>query len=248
VGVLRAILISAGKGTRLMPLTRNTPKCLLQIGNGSTIIEAQLDTLKNVGITKVSIITGYLTEQVEAKIKNAEGIEIDIIYNPFYEEYNNLYSLWMAKYRMDEEIITINGDDLFNEELLTLLMKKDEDIIMTISRKDEYDDDDMKVIVYDNHVKRIGKDIPDKEANGESVGIIKYSKRGTNILKNKLEQMVKSQKYKESFYLEALQNLIEENIYINYQEVMLNMWQEMDFHADYELINKMINDKYMKLQ
>lgn len=231
-----------------MPLTKNTPKCLLQIGNGSTIIETQLDTLKNVGITKVSIITGYLTEQVEAKIKNTEGIEIDIIYNPFYEEYNNLYSLWMAKYRMDEEIITINGDDLFSEELLTLLINREEDIVMAVSKKDEYDDDDMKVIIGDNHVKRIGKGIPIKEANGESVGIIKYSKKGSSILKNKLEQMVKSQRYKESFYLEALQNLIEENIYINYQEVMLNMWQEMDFHADYELINKMINDKYIKLK
>jgi choline kinase len=245
---MKAILISAGKGARLYPLTKNTPKCLLQIGNGITILESQLETLKKVGIKDISIITGYLSEQVEAKIKYINDINIEIIYNPFYEDYNNLYSLWMAKYSMDQEIVTINGDDIFTETAIELLLERDEDIVMSISRKDHYDDDDMKVVTVGERVIKVGKQISINECNGESVGIIKYSKKGANLLKNELETMVKSGEHKGSFYLEALQSMMNRNILVSYQEIPTSEWQEMDFHADYELIKEIIIAKSNKLK
>ena len=179
---MRAILISAGRGTRLLPLTKNTPKCLIHVGNGDTILENQIKTLKESGIEDISIITGYLTEQIEAKVKDIKGIEI--IYNPFYDEANNLYSLWMAKWRMDEEIITINGDNIFYPEVIEELMEREEDIVMAISKEDEYDDDDMKVSLKGDRVVKVGKNLESQEVDGESVGIIKFTKKGAQILKD----------------------------------------------------------------
>lgn len=239
---MRAILISAGRGTRLLPLTKNTPKCLIHVGNGDTILENQIKTLRESGIEDISIITGYLTEQIEAKVKDIKGIEI--IYNPFYDEANNLYSLWMAKWRMDEEIITINGDNIFYPEVIEELMEREEDIVMAISKEDEYDDDDMKVSLKGDRVVKVGKNLELQEVDGESVGIIKFTKKGAQILKDQLEEMVKSGKHREDFYLAAIQKIIDKNITVNYHEIDSGKWQEMDFHQDVDLIRNLLESKY----
>lgn len=243
---MRAILISAGKGTRLRPLTKNTPKCLIQVGNGETVLEHQIKTLKNAGVDNISIITGYLSEQVEAKVKQIDNI--DIIYNPFYDVSNNLYSLWMAKWHMDEEIITINGDDLFYQDVIEKLINREEDIVMTVSKDDEYDEDDMKVVIKGDNVIKVGKKLDLDIVNGESVGIIKFSKNGAKILKSELEEMVKSGNYKNDFYLNALQSIMDKSIGVNYQEIDKSKWQEMDFHQDLELIKELISNKYKEFR
>jgi hypothetical protein len=98
---MRAIIIAAGKGTRLYPLTKNTPKSLIEVGNGITMLESQLHSLKENGIKDITIIVGYKAEQIEAKIKKyANDFNINTVYNPFYETSNNLISVWMARHFM----------------------------------------------------------------------------------------------------------------------------------------------------
>ena len=69
---MKAIIIAAGKGTRLYPFTKNTPKSLLDIGQGLTLLETQLHALQDAGVTDVVIIVGYRAEQIEAKVKEYE--------------------------------------------------------------------------------------------------------------------------------------------------------------------------------
>lgn len=245
---MRAILISAGKGTRLYPLTKNTPKCLIQFGNGETILENQINTLKKCGIKDISIITGYLTEQIEAKIKIYKDLNIEVIYNPFYDETNNLYSLWMARNRLNEDVITINGDDIFTEEVIVKLREFTGDIVMCVSESNEYDEDDMKVVIEDGSVIKVGKDLDINITSAESVGMIKMSARGANILKETLDMMVKSGEYRNDFYLKALQNIMDRKIQVDYVKIEQSQWQEMDFHADLELINKLMESKYKKIK
>src|SRR5437762_3294655 len=111
---MKVIFLSAGRGSRMMPLTKNTPKPLLDVGNGMTIIESQLNSIAECGgIEEVIFVIGYRAEQIEAKLKGHVKVPVRFIYNPFYDMSNNLISLWLACSEMDQDFIVINGDDIF---------------------------------------------------------------------------------------------------------------------------------------
>lgn len=236
---MRAIIIAAGKGTRLYPLTKNTPKSLLEIGNGMTLLESQLHSLKENNIKDICIIVGYRAEQIEAKIHNyKDDFNITTIYNPFYDCSNNLISVWMARQFMDQDFISINGDDIFKPSIIENLLKSKSNITMVINEKPEYDDDDMKVIKHDNLVCQVAKTIPSDQANAESVGIIKFSGMGPTIYKNILEEMVRKEDNKNAFYLKAIQEIINKGYPVNYSLCDKDDWGELDFHPDLIMIKE----------
>jgi choline kinase len=236
---MRAIIIAAGKGTRLFPLTKNTPKSLIEVGNGITMLESQLHSLKENGIKDVTIIVGYKAEQIEAKIKKyANDFNINTVYNPFYETSNNLISVWMARHFMQEDFITINGDDIFKPVVIENLLKSEHNITMVIDEKPEYDDDDMKVIHKNGLVQQVSKKIPVSEANGESVGIIKFTGKGRQIYIDTLEEMVRDEENMNAFYLKAIQQVINKGYPVNFSMCKPDDWGELDFHPDLVLIKQ----------
>ena len=239
--IMRAILISAGKGTRLYPLTKNTPKSLLEVGEGLTLLEAQLHSLQEAGIVDVTIIVGYRAEQIEAKLhKYKKDFNINTVYNPFYDVSNNLLSVWMARHLMQDEFITINGDDMFTADVIINLMKSKNNITMVIDEKDHYDEDDMKIIHHDGLVKEVSKQIDPAKANGESVGIIKFSGHGPQIYVNILEEMVRHSENKNSFYLKAIQEIINKGYLVHFSKCKPGDWGELDFHPDLMLIREYV--------
>jgi choline kinase len=238
---MRAILISAGKGTRLYPLTKNTPKSLLEVGEGLTLLEAQLHSLQEAGITEIVIIVGYRAEQIEAKLhKYKKDFNITTVYNPFYEVSNNLISVWMARYFMEGEFITINGDDMFTADVIVNLMKSKHNITMVMDEKQEYDEDDMKIIHQDGLVQEVSKKINADKANGESVGIIKFSGHGPKIYLSVLEEMVRQPENVNVFYLKAIQEIINKGYPVNYSKCNPGDWGELDFHPDLMLIREQV--------
>ncbi len=244
---MKAILISAGKGERLLPLTKNTPKSLLEVGKGLTLLETQIHSLSENNIKDISIIVGYKAEQIEAKIKEYEGkLNISTIYNPFYDCSNNLLSVWMARHSMDSDFISINGDDIFTPEVIENLLKCDNDITMVIDQKATYDDDDMKVHHANGQILEVSKTIPLEKANGESVGIIKFSKNGPKIYKSILDEMVRDISNRNMFYLRAIQKIIDKGYKVNYSLCKETDWGEIDFHPDLELIRNYL-DQYVVL-
>jgi len=241
---MKAILISAGKGTRLLPLTEELPKCLMPLNNNITVIEQQLRVLLSTNIKDVIIILGYKVEMVEEKINSLPFIDkmnIQIIYNPFFDISNNLISLWTAKHYMDDDIITINGDDIFHSDLIKTLSADKNDISLSISIKNEYDMDDMKIIHSNNILKNVGKDIDFDKATGESIGIIKYTPKGAIILRNKLEQMVRDKANHQLFYLKAIQSIVDDGVSISTVEIPSEKWAEIDFHYDLEFVQRNFN-------
>ncbi len=234
---MKAIIIAAGKGTRLYPFTKNTPKSLLDIGQGLTLLETQLHALQDAGVTDVVIIVGYRAEQIEAKVKEYEkDFNIKTVYNPFYDISNNLVSVWMAKEYMKDDFITINGDDIFDSSIIKNLLKSNENITMVTDEKDEYDSDDMKVVIENNTVKEVSKTIDLDRANAESVGIIKFSGHGPKIYLETLEEMVRNPKNMNNFYLAAIQKIIDKGYHVHYSMCNESDWGEIDFHPDLEMI------------
>ncbi len=241
---MRAIIIAAGKGTRLYPLTKNTPKSLLEIGDGLTLLESQLHSLKENNIRDITIIVGYLALQIEAKIDKYRGdFNIDIVYNPFYDISNNLISVWMARYYMNEDFITINGDDIFNPTIIENLLKSPEQITMVVDYKEKYDEDDMKIIHERSLVRKVSKQIPISEANGESVGIIKFTGLGRKIYVDTLESMVRQKENINLFYLSAIQTIIDKGYSVHMSECSPDHWGELDFHPDLLFIREYVKQE-----
>ena len=242
---MRVIILAAGKGERLMPLTNNTPKSLLELANGTSVLESQLLSIHAAGIRDVAIVTGYLTEQIEAKINKYSqeyNIEFQIVYNPFYDVSNNLISLWQAKHYMNEDLIIINGDDIFKDSVIKGLINHDksQQLCMVIDRKETYDPDDMKLIIEKDRVLRIGKQIPENKANGESIGMIRLIGDGKEWVVKTMEKMVRKKENLNVFYLEIFQELINQGTMMEYYEVDADDWAEIDFHPDLDDIRKEI--------
>src|SRR5690606_25413559 len=110
---VKAIILSAGQGRRLLPLTENTPKCLLPV-SGKPVIAWQIDTLLASGIQEIVIVAGFQVGKVEALIAERyhDYPNIRVVFNPFYEVADNLASCWIVREEMDTSFLLLNGDTL----------------------------------------------------------------------------------------------------------------------------------------
>ena len=236
---MNVIILAAGKGERLLPLTRNTPKSLLEIKDGVTLLELQLKSISRCGVKEVSIVTGYLSEQIEAKVKSYSAsydLDVSIIYNPFYSISNNLISLWLAKYKMGSDFTVINGDDIFHFNVLERLLNvHGNDITMVVDKKELYDTEDMKVILNETKVQQVSKNIPVEETICESVGIIRFKNYGARLMHDTLDEMVRKEEGKKEFWLAAVQRIIDKGFPVNYLIIEGTEWAEVDFHPDLQM-------------
>lgn len=123
--VKTALLLAAGMGNRLAPLTDSTPKCLVEV-NRIPILERLMRSLRSHGFTRLFVVTGHLSEVIEEYLgSHYAGIEIIYISSPLYKTTNNIYSLWLAGKEIDEPFMLIESDLVFHSELLTPMLQPD---------------------------------------------------------------------------------------------------------------------------
>ena len=119
---MKAIILASGVGKRLRPLTNDTPKPLLKI-NGKTILEHQLDNLSKCKIKNVIITTGPFEDKIQQFChKKFRSVTFSFVNNPQYDTTNYIYSLWLTKDLIDEDVVLIHGDLIFTEKLLQKLI------------------------------------------------------------------------------------------------------------------------------
>ena len=121
---MRVIILAAGQGKRLLPLTAEVPKALLDI-HGRTLIGRQIDAFAACGLKDFVVVTGYGAKRMEealADIAQARGITIKTVFNPFYAVADNLASCWMARHEMTRDFIQVNGDNVFRADLVERLL------------------------------------------------------------------------------------------------------------------------------
>ena len=123
--VTTALLLAAGIGSRLYPLTQNEPKCLT-IVNAVSILERLISNLNQHGFKRLVVVTGYLENRIRDFLGNKVGnIAIDYIFSPLYETTNNIYSLWMAREVINEPFLLLESDLVFDESLLDAMLYPD---------------------------------------------------------------------------------------------------------------------------
>src|SRR3546814_19302090 len=109
--------LSAGEVSRLLALTADMPMCMIDF-NGRTLIEWQIEALKADGVRHISVVTGYRTQRVEDHLAAVDGVEIETIFNPFFQVADNLGTCWIAREAMDRDFIILNGDTIVSDEIV----------------------------------------------------------------------------------------------------------------------------------
>lgn len=119
---MNAVILAAGRGERLRPLTDTAPKCLTRVC-GKSILEYELDALDAVGVPKCTIVVGYRESQIREQFgPSFKRMELEYVQNADYGTTNNLYSLWLARKTLESQIILIEGDLVFGNELMHKLV------------------------------------------------------------------------------------------------------------------------------
>jgi choline kinase len=229
---MKAIILSAGQGTRLLPMTATKPKCLLEI-QGKTILEWQIDELRKCGIDKITVVTGYGADNVENLLQRRYGPQrIQTHYSPDYATTDNLVSCWEVQHLMTEDFILLNGDTLFEAAVVKNLLKSPANpVTVTVNHKDIYDADDMKVSLDGSRLVKVGKDISSESIHGESIGMILFRQSGPAIFKNHLKNAMEDTKSVRKWYLSVIDEIAQAR---TVQICSINglAWCEVDYPAD----------------
>ena len=234
---MKAIILAAGRGSRLLPLTETLPKCLLPVA-GTTVLSLQLDTLERVGVDEAVIITGFMAGSVEAEIADRTGpMKVQTLFNPFYQVADNLASCWMARDFMDGDFLLINGDTLFEQSLAeSVVQSPANNIQVTIDKKAAYDSDDMKVTLDGTELTAIGKTLGAHETNGESIGFLRFMLDGPELFRAKLHQMMRTGDGVKAWFLSAIDALAKTGTNVDTHSIEGLTWAELDTMEDYDAI------------
>ena len=233
---MKTIILSAGQGSRLLPLTEDRPKCLLNLGK-NTILGVQLAALKAGGASEVVIVTGFRTAAVEKAAEEASepSFNVRTLFNPFYNVADNLASCWMARKEMLEPFLLLNGDTLFQPEIMTkLLQASPAPITLTIDKKADYDSDDMKVKLAGSRLLDVGKTLEPEDTHGESIGFSRFDKSGAQAFIETLEQTMRTPNGLNWWYLKAIAVLAEKG-QVETCSIEGLKWGEVDFLPDLEV-------------
>jgi choline kinase len=225
----KAIILSAGKGSRLHPLTEDRPKCLIEL-SGKSLLEWQLDALEANGVADVVIVTGFRDDLVDQVAASRTAVRT--LFNPFYHVADNLGSVWLARAEFDRDVLLLNGDTLVAPTLVArVLQSVRSPITVTVDEKDDYDADDMKVLREGDRLLRIGKALEPGEYNAESIGFLAFLGDGPRLFTDQVERMMHTAEGTRRWYLRAIDALAP-HTEVGTVSIHGEEWQEVDFPED----------------
>ena len=224
----RALILAAGLGTRLAPITDEKPKALVAV-NGQPILLRQIDNLHKNGIYNITIVSGYKADILK-KTVHEKFQEIKIIESVDYANTNNMYSAYLARKIIgNHEFLMMNGDVFFDSSVIESLINYECEnaIVVDIGR---YIEESMKVVEYDKHIIQISKKIIPEEALGVSIDIYKFSVEGGIAFFDKCAEYIEQKKELKLWSEVALNDILSN---IEFKACPLNgRWIEIDNHDD----------------
>jgi L-glutamine-phosphate cytidylyltransferase len=230
---MKAIILSAGQGSRLGHLVDDRPKCLIDF-NGRSLLDRQLDTLAANGIREAVVVTGFHDELVQQAVAaRSGGPAVTTIFNPFYKVADNTGSLYMAREALEGDCLVWNGDTLVSNALMAKVVANARPgICVTVDRKDGYDDDDMKVVEEGGRLKAIGKRLSEG-VNAESIGLLAFRAGGAERFREAIEAAMRTSEGTTIWYLRVIHHLAQQGE-VWTLDISGEEWGEVDFPPDVE--------------
>ena len=236
---MQAVILAAGMGKRLHPVTNSEPKCLIDFG-GRTLLERNISILGKYGVRNVLVVIGYLGDRIREKIGyEFANVRIEYISNLAYDEGGSGHSLWLAKSRIEGESIIMDADVLFHEMILEKLVNSDYKDCLIVDRDLKDTGEEVKVTAESELIKEIGKEIGNYlTCIGEYIGIIRLSKEGWEFLVEELERFSRNG-IVTAEYENAIGNMVK-RYQMHYIFTDGLPWIEIDFPKDLEKARKQI--------
>ena len=226
-----AVILAAGSGTRLLPLTADRPKALVEL-DGMTLLERLLMSCARAGIREALVVTGYDRGALESWLDRDLPLAVDTVFNEAFARYGNAWSLYTARDRLaGRDFIKLDGDLLLDSDILTRLMASDWPSALVLDRDVALDDEAMKASTdARGRVTAIGKWLD--TGAGESIGVEKIAATAAPRLFGAIERLVLEQGRHDAYYEDAYQALIEEGWELGSIDVAGAAWVEIDDHQD----------------
>lgn len=251
--ISKAIILAGGQGERLRPLTNNIPKCMVKIFK-KTILEHQIDCLRDCGIRDISVVTGHLSSKIQ--IEN-----ISLIKNTNFKTTNMLYGLFQARKKLHGSVIIVYGDIVFEKNVLKKLLRSKHDLSIVIDSKwqnlwkirfrNPLDDAESLKLDNDQFIVDIGQKVNQiNEIDGQFIGLMKFQGHGLKQVRNFYDKIKrKSSKnilnpnlsFDCSYMTDFLQYMIQNNFKLK-AVIIKGGWLELDTINDYNLYNKLYSN------
>jgi len=184
-------VLAAGPGKRLRELTAELPKTLLQLSDGRTILDVVLANLRAAGLEEVAVVSGFAAERLAERVPDLERrheLRIELVFNERAEEWNNAYSLWLARDAFAEGALIANGDTVHPASVEeTLLSQRGADVLLAVDDEKILGEEEMKVLAADGVMERIGKEVDPASAAGEYIGVALVEPAAATALSDALE-------------------------------------------------------------
>lgn len=233
---MRAILMAAGLGTRLRPLTNDTPKSLIEV-NGMSLLERQILNLKEIGVDEIIVLTGYLHEKFDDMVKKYNLIKI---VNEKYDLYNNIYTMYLAREYLNDAFV-IDADQYLTRNFLPKT-KPETSVYYSACKENikgewifKYNEDDNRIFdieIADENSK------PSYIMSGASF----WSEKDGKLLAQKLEEAIKKDNFKDKYWDHiAVENL--NNMDVRIEKIDSNDIFEIDNLDDLEYLRNTLHIK-----
>ncbi|GIM44848.1 nucleotide sugar-1-phosphate transferase [Collibacillus ludicampi] len=232
---MRLVILAAGIGSRLRPLTDHQPKCLIKVGDQSILerLLIQAEQLKG-RFEEAVVITGYLHEQVEKFVEQwnrAHDLLVRIVHNESYDRTNNGYSLWCAREFLIDGFLLVDGDLLLDPQVLDRVSRS-ETSVLAVDMKSRIDEEAMKFVLDKNgHIVRLSKEIPLQEGDGESLGLNHIVREDAQAIVEHLTKLVDAGIVND-YYERAFQEYLKEGWKLGVIDIGDLPWVEVDDQND----------------
>ncbi|WP_292469941.1 phosphocholine cytidylyltransferase family protein [Methanolobus sp.] len=242
--ITTALLLAAGKGSRLYPLTSDTPKCLTMVHEAS-ILERLVINLKKQGFKRLVIVTGYQEKCIRDFLETRScGMTIDYIFSPLYATTNNIYSLWMARDIINEPFLLIESDLIFDESLLDGMCSPDR---IAVGCMQPWMNGSTVTASRSHHVKKFQSGIagPLDEIRYKTVNIYSFSLPSWHSIKERLGQYISAGKVNDYYENVFAEMVADGSLSLETVSFDGKRWYEIDTIADLAKAEKLFSaDKY----
>jgi NDP-sugar pyrophosphorylase family protein len=237
--VKTALLLAAGMGNRLSPLTDSIPKCLVEV-NRIPILERLMLSLRSHGFRRLFVVTGHLSEVIEDYLGSRyAGIEIIYIDSPLYETTNNIYSLWLAGKEIDEPFLLIESDLVFHSELLAPMLQPDR---IAVSKMLPWMNGTTVTLTGPKQLKAfcLGAESRNNARHYKTVNIYNFSRNTWRLIQERLDQYISAGKVN-GYYEEVFAEMVAEGA-ISLAPVFFDAarWYEIDTLEDLSAAERML--------
>lgn len=231
------MVLAAGAGRRLRPYTDTLPKALVPVDGETTILDIALSNLAEVGLTDVVIVVGYAATAVEERVAGLEqryGVSLTLVHNDKAEEWNNAYSMWLAREHFSKGVLMVNGDTVHPVGIeKTLLSSRGPDIVLAVDSVKTLADEEMKVTLDQaGHLRRITKLMDPATAYGEYIGATLIEPAAAEPLADALRATW--ERDPDLYYEDGYQELVDRGGRIAVASIGAVDWVEVDNHDDLE--------------